>query len=101
MIVVRDIADSNSDLDFAARKQIWKMFWSRASMEGAKVSEIGDTAISELAERPLNGRQIKNTVASALSLALEDNEPLQKKHADIVLGVIGTWEEAVAAQSRS
>ena len=88
------------DLDFAARKQIWATFWRRAGAEGGKVIGLTDEGIAQLAERPLNGRQIKNTVASALSLAMEDDVPMEKKHADVVLDVVESWDEAVAAQDR-
>lgn len=88
------------DLDYAARRQIWSMFWRRAGAEGAEVVALPDDDLSFLAERPLNGRQIKNTVASALSLALEDGVAMESKHARTVLGVIGSWEEAVAAQDK-
>lgn len=86
------------DLDFAARKQIWATFWKRAQGEGAKVSELSDEALSTLAKRGLNGRQIKNTVASALSLALEEGTVLEKRHADTVLDVVESWDQAVAEQ---
>lgn len=85
------------DLDFAARKQIWTTFWKRSSAE-AGVVELTDEELGQLAKRPLNGRQIKNTVASALSLALEDGVALQKKYADTVLDVVESWDEAVTGQ---
>ncbi|KAK5328091.1 hypothetical protein LTR70_001412 [Exophiala xenobiotica] len=86
------------DLDFVARKQIWAIFWKRAGAEGAKVADLNDESISSLAKHALNGRQIKNTVASALSLALEEEVPLEKRHADTVLDVVESWDKAVAAQ---
>ena len=88
------------DLDFAARKQIWTTFWKRAGAEGAKVIELNDEGMSSLAKHALNGRQIKNTVASALSLALEEGVALERRHADTVLDVVESWDKAVAAQDR-
>lgn len=85
------------DLDFAARKQIWATFWKRAGRE-ADTTELTDEDLGKLAKRALNGRQIKNTVASALSLALEDGVALQKRHADTVLDVVESWDEAVTGQ---
>ncbi|KAJ9654257.1 hypothetical protein H2198_006657 [Neophaeococcomyces mojaviensis] len=86
------------DLDFNARKQIWMTFWKRAQGEGVQVSALSDENLSALAKHSLNGRQIKNTVASALSLALEEGSTLEKRHADTVLEVVESWDEAVAAQ---
>lgn len=86
------------DLDFAARKQIWTTFWKRAGAEGVEVQDLTEEGLAELAKRPLNGRQIKNTVSSALSLALEEEAILEKRHADTVLDVVESWDEAVAGQ---
>lgn len=86
------------DLNFEARKQIWQTFWKRAGIEGVKPADLTEDELAKLAKHALNGRQIKNTVASALSLALEEGIGLQKKHADTVLDVVESWDQAVAGQ---
>lgn len=88
------------DLDFEARKKIWTTFWKRACTDGINVVDLTEDELAALAKHALNGRQIKNTVASALSLALEEGTGLRKKHADTVLDVVGSWDQAVAAQSQ-
>jgi len=82
-------------LDFNSRRQIWKSFIARATR--------GDTftpkEIDGLAEVPLNGRQIKNTIATAQSLSLEDDRPLTPAHVRTVLDVMRDWQKARADQS--
>ncbi|KAK5656944.1 hypothetical protein OQA88_3466 [Cercophora sp. LCS_1] len=53
-----------TDLDFDARRKIWQNFCGRVS--GADISEKG---FDQLAKHELNGRQIKNIVKAAESMA--------------------------------
>jgi hypothetical protein len=84
------------DLDIESRKQVWTLFW-RKSLRTNDISDfISEDEIASLAKHELNGRQIKNTVSSAQSLALEEGVPLSKKHVETVLQVVQTWQTAVA-----
>lgn len=61
-----------SDLTVASRKQIWKNFLGKVD-EGVDIDEAGYDALSEAT---LNGRQIKNIIRTAKSLAHYDNKAL-------------------------
>ncbi|KAL9099152.1 MAG: hypothetical protein Q9163_005310 [Psora crenata] len=70
------------DLNKDARAQVWSTFIGRAdntTKEGMKSSVTGKQ-IQELAQRPSNGRQIKNTVRIAHALAASKNVPLGYEH---------------------
>ncbi|KAJ8473066.1 hypothetical protein ONZ51_g8110 [Trametes cubensis] len=54
------------DLTKEARKQIWAAFLSKV---GVDVQSFGADQLDQLAEREVNGRQIKNAVRTASSLA--------------------------------
>ncbi|KAK7047184.1 hypothetical protein VNI00_006850 [Paramarasmius palmivorus] len=75
------------DLDFGARRKIWKTFYDRAS----KGASIGDSDLDRLASHTLNGRQIKNAVSSAQCIALAQDTMLAVKHIDAVLEVTQGW----------
>ncbi|KAG8531062.1 uncharacterized protein KY384_004419 [Bacidia gigantensis] len=66
------------DLNQKARAKVWATFIARAdntTKQGLK-STVTDKQIQELAQRPSNGRQIKNTVRIAHALAASKNKPL-------------------------
>ena len=84
------------DLDIESRKQVWALFWKKALRTNNISDFISEDEIASLAKHELNGRQIKNTVSSAQSLALEEGVPLSKKHVETVLQVVQTWQTAVA-----
>ncbi|KAK0473017.1 P-loop containing nucleoside triphosphate hydrolase protein [Armillaria luteobubalina] len=69
-----------TDLTYDARLKIWKT--------------MSDFDLERLARLQLNGRQIKNAMASAKSIALEDNMPLSVEHIDTVLEVLSDWDMA-------
>ncbi|KAF7323754.1 AAA domain-containing protein [Mycena kentingensis (nom. inval.)] len=63
-----------SDLTEPSRAQVWRAFVARAG-----VSVVEDE-IAQLAKREVNGRQIKNAVRTAHSLALARKEPVGFGH---------------------
>ncbi|KAI1822693.1 P-loop containing nucleoside triphosphate hydrolase protein [Xylaria intraflava] len=71
------------DLDEANRRRIWANFIRKLRQE---VASISDTDLDELAKAPLNGREIKNTIKTALVLANTD-KPLRLKHLRVVLSI--------------
>ncbi|PVI00677.1 P-loop containing nucleoside triphosphate hydrolase protein [Periconia macrospinosa] len=56
-------------LDAAARLKIWQNFIINARKSGAVDVEVTEKELSNLAEIPLNGRQIKNAVSIAIKIA--------------------------------
>ncbi|OCB91438.1 hypothetical protein A7U60_g1316 [Sanghuangporus baumii] len=78
------------DLKFESRKSIWKMFFNKA------MCNASDEDINRFANLVLNGRQIKNAVISAKSIAMEEEEEMTVKHVDDVLKVARSWEAAKA-----
>ena len=79
------------DLNFESRKQIWKTFLSRAMDQQDDIS-LED--MDKLATHEMNGRQIKNAVSSAQSIALEAESPLLVEHINAVLEVASDWRKA-------
>ncbi|KAF2762349.1 hypothetical protein EJ05DRAFT_497202 [Pseudovirgaria hyperparasitica] len=75
------------ELSVKARKEIWRGFVERVREGGMRVAEFGDKELSELARGGLNGRQIKNAVRTAQSLALSENEEFTIDHIKKVLAV--------------
>lgn len=76
-----------ADLTSKSRHRIWSSFVSQVP------SHFKASDLDELAEVPLNGRQIKNLVKTAQLLALEDQKSLTKEHIDIVLAIENGFEE--------
>ncbi|KAF7302929.1 AAA family [Mycena kentingensis (nom. inval.)] len=79
------------DLGFESRRQIWQTFLKKVM--GARPQLTVDQ-LDRLAERSLNGRQIKNTVSSAQCIALDADADLSIEHIDAVLEVIEDWNVA-------
>lgn len=75
-----------------SRRQIWKTFVNKTS--SACQCLISDAEIDALARETLNGRQIKNTVGTALSLSLHSNTQLSVKHIRTVLNSMQDWNNA-------
>ncbi|MCJ1356879.1 MAG: hypothetical protein MMC33_006875 [Icmadophila ericetorum] len=80
---------SYPDLSMEARIAIWKTFLMRAGMDTESLFSDGN--IEVLAKKDINGRQIKNAVKTALSIAEQQGEILGPKHIRIVLGVLEKW----------
>ncbi|KAE8447854.1 hypothetical protein EG329_010083 [Mollisiaceae sp. DMI_Dod_QoI] len=85
------------DLEFDARKEIWKNFITKAQKGEKDPRAIGLEEMNRLAAHPLNGRQIKNLVGSARSIASECGENLDASHITTVLDVMSDWENAKGA----
>ncbi|THU77218.1 P-loop containing nucleoside triphosphate hydrolase protein [Dendrothele bispora CBS 962.96] len=81
------------DLDHNSRRQIWEMFLKKSAPNATQVI-INDEALDRLSHIPLNGRQIKNVVSSAQSIAVQSGESLSPKHIDTVLEVLNDWKKA-------
>ncbi|KAJ7766171.1 hypothetical protein B0H16DRAFT_1523250 [Mycena metata] len=64
------------ELAEASRAQVWRAFVARAHLE----TVIGDAQIAMLAKREVNGRQIKNAVRTAHSLARGRKEEVGLGH---------------------
>jgi len=72
-----------SDLEEPARRKVWVNFIEKL---GPEVASVGEADFDKLAKTPLNGREIKNSIKTALVLANRDM-PLRLKHLDIVLNI--------------
>ncbi|KPM39105.1 hypothetical protein AK830_g7464 [Neonectria ditissima] len=76
-----DITLGFSELDEAARAQIWRNFLEKD--EGNE--SLGDDAVAILATMILNGRQIKSAVKTARVLAASEKVPLSVDHIRVVV----------------
>lgn len=82
------IALRYESLEPSAKKTIFRMFLKKVSANGKmKTQEFTDEDYNTLAKHDLNGREIKNSVASAQDLALNKGEMLCMKHIQQVLEV--------------
>ncbi|KAJ6533659.1 P-loop containing nucleoside triphosphate hydrolase protein [Mycena capillaripes] len=99
------IAIKYPEHDLHSRRVIWRKFFELAGVktkdadgsgrstptdmvlleDPAKVATMSDAELDELAEKPFNGRTIKNLVRTAQALALASDEPMSKAHVDIVV----------------
>ncbi|KAG4433294.1 hypothetical protein IFR05_011214 [Cadophora sp. M221] len=77
-------------LDHQRRKELWKLFISLTSKESLEAWD--ESVLDALAQVDINGRQIKNSVRTASTLARSMNMVLGKEHIDIVLGTIESFE---------
>lgn len=66
------------------------MFISRTSSQ--RLAAWDESVLDDLAKVDINGRQIKNTVRTASTLARSMNTSLEKDHIDIVLATIESFE---------
>ncbi len=67
------------DLTRDARKQVWAAFLSKV---GVAPAQFGEALLDKLAAREVNGRQIKNAVRTASSLAAKKG--VQVSYADLM-----------------
>ncbi|KAJ7651008.1 AAA family ATPase [Roridomyces roridus] len=79
------------NLEADARKQLWKDFLSKLPAGGAVISEEG---YDVLAAHDINGRQIKNAVKTAESLAAFQGQVLGLEHLETVLKTQAEFAEA-------
>ncbi|KAI8953402.1 P-loop containing nucleoside triphosphate hydrolase protein [Xylaria longipes] len=71
------------ELDEQNRRKVWVNFLQKLK---PGIASISDSDLDELAKTPLNGREIKNSIKTALVLANTD-KPLGLKHLKVVLGI--------------
>ena len=70
-------------LDLPARKAVWRLFIQKVrdlKDQGVEVEEFGEEEMKRLAGFELNGREIKNAVRTAQSVALIGGEKLGMRH---------------------
>ncbi|KAI5475269.1 AAA family ATPase [Pseudohyphozyma bogoriensis] len=103
------LAITYPDLDADKRKKIWKSFIELAGIQildadasqlptppgsgevTPSVSGISAKYLNKLAQKPFNGRSIKNTVRTAQALAASKGEELSEKQLGIV--AVRLWEK--------
>jgi SpoVK/Ycf46/Vps4 family AAA+-type ATPase len=78
-----------NDLTFESRKQIWKTFLERMDDSVVNVNEQG---LDALAKANINGRQIKNVIRTAKSLAQYHGEKLDQKKLQQVVDIQAEFE---------
>ena len=77
-------------LDASQRKQLWELFINRVPSAANKIWPKQD--LEELAAVDLNGRQIKNAVRTAHSLACSEDGELEQQHLRTVLRTLESFE---------
>jgi len=84
-----DVTLTYSNLGEADRGKIWRNFLQgqRTVNEVNGQNHLDDDDINKLAQRQLNGRQIKSAVKMALLLAARKREPLDIHHFETVLEI--------------
>ena len=79
-----------SGLTRETKAKIWRAFLKKAGLGDA---ELNERLVAQLAERDVNGRQIKNACRTASSLAHSRGEKIQVRHLEEALDAM---EEFVA-----
>lgn len=69
------------DLDLASRRSVWALLLGQV----APPPTIAENDLDTLAERTINGRQIKNAVKAAQLLAADEEAVLSFSHIEVVL----------------
>ncbi|KAJ3473864.1 hypothetical protein NLG97_g10096 [Lecanicillium saksenae] len=77
-------------LDAEGRAGLWRLFLTRTA--GYEAGAWPAALVGEFAAVELNGRQIKNTVRTANTLALAEGRPLSAVHVHEVLKAVGEFE---------
>jgi hypothetical protein len=70
-----------------AKTQIWNSFLKKAAATRPQIP-LTDEDMNAISDEDLNGREIKNVVKLALSLADVEDEPLQYKHIQDTLRIV-------------
>ncbi len=73
------------ELSVQTKARIWRSFLDKA---GVHANEISDELVMKLAQREINGRQIKNACRTAASLAVSRGEKLGYEHLEKALGAL-------------
>ena len=87
-----------AELSVAAKAQVWRAFLTKA---GVSKSEVDDARIQKLAQREINGRQIKNACRTAQSLAVSRGEDLGFAHLTETLDAMEEFTAEFAAMTAS
>lgn len=74
-----------NELTTPTKVQIWRAFIKKA---GIGKGEISDELVEKLAQRDVNGRQIKNTCRTATSLARSRGQKLGYEHLEEALNAM-------------
>ena len=74
-----------NELTVPTKMQIWRAFIKKA---GIGEGELSDELVEKLAQRDVNGRQIKNTCRTATSLAKSRGQKLQYEHLEEALNAM-------------
>lgn len=77
-----------NDLDSDAKRQIWIAFIKKSHSS----AELTEGELDDLAEKRVNGRQIKNVVGTAAALAENNDEKLGYKHLVGVLEIMDQFK---------
>lgn len=85
------LAMKYSALDEQRRRELWKIFIDRTAKD--ELHNWPESILDELSKVNINGRQIKNTVRTANTLAKSKNASLGKEHIDIVLETMAELED--------
>ena len=81
------------------RRELWSNFMTTGIADDVDQS-VQDTAfLNEMAELEFNGRQIRNVVHTAYSLAVSWNEELSENHIRTTLSAMNSFEEMGEAPS--
>ena len=88
------------ELTPAARKQVWTAFLRKVGVDVPGVA-FPEHIIDALAARAVNGRQIKNAVRTASSLAASRKVPLSFKHLSDALDTMEEFTEEVKGIART
>ncbi|TID26350.1 hypothetical protein E6O75_ATG00843 [Venturia nashicola] len=88
------------ELSQTARKAVWKQYIEKVRVkEGIEVMPFKETDLEDLARKPLNGRQIKNTVGTAQALALFEEKGMGMDHIKRVLEVAESFDRDLRGQN--
>jgi len=85
-----------SELDHDRRLAIWRSFLGRP---GAPQVLLQEGEWHQLAERKVNGRQLKNAVRTAHALAASKKETMSFRHLDKVLSIVEEFEASLTVNS--
>ncbi|KAJ7812430.1 P-loop containing nucleoside triphosphate hydrolase protein [Mycena olivaceomarginata] len=81
------------NLNEASRAQMWRAFMMRAGIA------FDETQIALIAKREVNGRQIKNAVRTAHSLALGSHQAVSVSHIEQMLDTMAKFEATFERES--
>ena len=85
-------------LNASARKELWRLFIGKIPKADNEVHS--EKSLDKLAAVDLNGRQIKNAVRTAHTLARSSSQALNQGHLDIVLETLKEFEKDLNDQTQ-